>query len=111
MTERGNEIRFYGVRPNKPLLRRIQRQLEKWTCRQISSLSPQEEAAYQVSFEPEAGGCLCCSVQVQVGPEKWIGQDVGKSAQDALFNALQRLSKNLIKTSAQSSTAIQRAVS
>ena len=105
MEERGKEILFYGMKPSKAVVRVIERQLEKWTARKIPSRSLRDEAAYRVSFEPESGGCLCCSVQVQVGSENWVGQDVGKSAQDALFNALQHLSKSLINYSSQSPMA------
>lgn len=45
MEETQKEIRFYGVKPNKPLVRLIERQIEKWTHRLSHSLSPHDEPA------------------------------------------------------------------
>jgi hypothetical protein len=95
MEDTRNEIRFYGMKPNKSLRRQVERQIGKWILRKKSDLSTCAESAYRVCIERENGGCLCCHLEVQVGSQSWEAHDVGRNIQEALFHSLQHLSSQL----------------
>lgn len=102
MERSSNEIRFYGLKPNKSQIRRIDHQIRKWLqnkapLSQSSSPLPisVEEATYRVAIEREGGNCLCCHLLVQIGSQRWESHDYGKSAQDALSHALEHVTKPL----------------
>lgn len=95
MEDTRNQIRFYGMKPNKSLKRQVERQIGKWILRKKSDLSSCAEAAYRVCIERENGNCLCCHLEVQVGSQSWEAHDVGRNIQEALLHALQHLSSPL----------------
>jgi hypothetical protein len=93
MEDTRNEISFYGMKPNKALIRQIERQIQKWVVRQKQSLHSSGNASYRVCFEREGGNCLCCHLEVQLGSQRWEGHDVGRSVQDAFAHTLQHVAR------------------
>ena len=84
------EILFYGLKPTKRLRRFIERKIEKWALRHSKTTGSVPEAACRVCIEKEEE-CLSCQLQVQLGPQHWVGHEIGKNVQEALLNALARL--------------------
>jgi|GEM_PF-5572308 len=79
-------------------MRVLNRQLEKW-LEQHAANTKLDDSICELTLESNGPHQVLCRAHLKVGLHEWVGQDSGKSAQDATVRALKHLhEKRFIST-------------
>lgn len=82
-----SRIIFNDLKVDRHDLRVLNRQLEKW----LEQHAANTDSSCELTLEANGPHQVLCRAHLKVGPHEWVGQDSGKSAQDATVRALKHL--------------------
>lgn len=86
-----NEVRIYGLKPSRSLLRQIERRMEKWGESDDARKFIGRTWSYSLEVERIDTSMFHCWLQIKTETAAWRSQDSGKTIHAAISNALRRL--------------------
>lgn len=85
-----SRIVFNDLKVDRHDVKVLNRQLEKW-LEQHTADTKIEKSSCELTLESNGPHQVICRAHLRVGLHEWVGQDSGKSAQDATIKALKHL--------------------
>ena len=92
-----SRIVFNDIKVDRHDVKVLNRQVEKWLEQHAST--EKEEPLCELTLESNGPHQVICRAHLRVGTHEWVGQDSGKSAQDATVRALKHLHEKRFITS------------
>lgn len=85
-----NKIVFNDIKPDRHDVRVLQRQLDNW-IEQHAKINDQAPALSEMIIDYDGPHHYICRAFVKAGEHEWVGQDTGRSPQDAASKTLKHL--------------------
>ncbi len=85
----GSRIVFNDLKVDRQDVKILNRQVEKWV--QLHVVEPIEKTSCELILESNGPYQVLCRAHLRVGVHEWVGQDSGKSVQDATIKVLKHL--------------------
>lgn len=92
-----SRIIFNDLKVDRHDIKVLNRQVEKWL--EQHAKTDVEKPLCELTLESNGPHQVLCRAHLRVGEHEWVGQDSGKSAQDATVKALKHLHERRFITS------------